>query len=497
MRCVWFWMLLLFYKTTIPVFSQQRKQVLSSGQLETEWKGKGLIGPFRAEQIEVLKSAGIWISATDAQGNHYVAISTYDTVYSDFFPGPIDKSKGIADDTTLWNFVWKVEQKQIDQHKLSFRIPTYQAPWDLQNWPANPKTNGDFLPILAPFVDLNQNNSYEPQNGEIPYIEGSAATYSILNDSFAAHLQSLGSALGIELYLQAYVLPDPVFENAVFFKMVILNRSNRAYSQVKLGIFNDFSLGNPNDNYVSTDSVRNMILVYNGETVDQGYFGANPPVLGLAFLNQPLGHSISFDKSTGPEGWPINPEEIEGLLNGRFRDGSPLLDPVSFQQKFHYLGNPCLGTGWTEAGSLTPVPGHRMMLASTAEFTLPQDSGFVLVAAYLYGRSGNNTLDQICALSDKLDSLQKDWDLLLNTASITKPNMPQSQVYPNPFTHELKVITPAGAWVQLTNNLGKVFWEGEIADELNLKTTEWPQGIYHLQIKPKDSGRIIHHLLVK
>ena len=53
-------------------------------------------------------------------------------------------------------------------------------------------------------------------------------------------------------------------------------------------LFADPDLGDAGDDYIGTDTLRNMVFVYNDSNEDASY-GTAPPSLGIQFLQGPIG----------------------------------------------------------------------------------------------------------------------------------------------------------------------------------------------------------------
>ena len=380
--------------------------------------------------IHSILASGIWIAGKDGAQGKRVSVATYDTSATDFQPGPIDRSTGLPDLPSDWNFVWKTNAGQISNHKTQYNKIGYQTPWGIQRWPGSNLKQGDFNPILAPFIDLNSNQLYEPALGETPYIKGNEASYFILNDLVTSNRQGSAQGLGVEIYGMVYT--EKAFPNVVFVQYQIINRSFNQYDSVFVGIFTDFLLGNPFDNYTATDSARHLLFTYNSLAHDSFGYGNNPPVMGVKFLRRNLSKSISFNWDlTDHQGWPQNPEDYFGYLNAHFKDGSELTDPVSGQKDYIYLGDPCNGSGWTEYGSSGNVPGRRNMLGSVGPLTLQRNEVISIDLAYIFSRNSSELLTPICGFYDDADLVQYYWD---NTLSAQRPQRrsPEILTYPNP-----------------------------------------------------------------
>ena len=196
-----------------------------------------------------LNQAGLWIVAEDAQGNFYTSVQHVKATDSfDYWPGPVDTLTGQTGNLSAWDKVWTVSAELIENHKAHFNDAGYTVPMELEQWPV-PGTNG-FNTYLAPFVDLNNNKIYDPENGDYPHIKGEVAYYCIFNDLADEHTASLGAEIGIEVHLMAYTLSG---SNSIFLEYFIVPRKSTSYTDVKVGFFLGGECGNANDNFAGTN----------------------------------------------------------------------------------------------------------------------------------------------------------------------------------------------------------------------------------------------------
>ncbi|TNE78224.1 MAG: T9SS type A sorting domain-containing protein [Bacteroidetes bacterium] len=404
--------------------------------------------------IHAILASGIWIAGKDQMGNLYVSAACYDTSGQDFFPGPIDKTTYIAADTANWNHLWITDSAAIAGHQSWYNNQGYQAPWSIANWPGSYSGSANFNPILAPFVDYNANNKYEPDSGEIPYIRGKSAAYFILNDVYGTHTQSNGNGLGMEVYGMVHVDQEDPNYYVVYANYRFVNRSNRTYDSLYIGVFTDFLLGKKDDNYISTDSNRNLIYAYNAEAYDSMGYKDNPAVVGMQFLSEPLGKSISFDWGAGDEGWPQTPREYFQYLAGRYRNEMPIQDPLTSQNSYIYAGNPCTNTGWTEYGSVNSVPGRRSALGSIGPKTVAPGGYVRLDVAYIFNRNGTDYIDNVCKNLAQADAVQNYWNK--NLSSAATPQTQALQIYPNPAKTVIYMNQENLVQVQLIDMKGSV-----------------------------------------
>lgn len=474
-------------------YSQNSEETMEQGNIRFNVSNQGVLFQQNGEakfevpkgsEIHSILSSGIWIGGKDSSGNVRVSVATYDTSRTDFQSGPIDRSTGLAALPGDWNYVWKTDSAQVAEHKTLFNNTGYQAPWGIQNWPGSNPKPGNFNPVLAPFVDLNMNQIYEPNLGETPYFQGNEVSYFILNDLVSTNRQGSDKGLGVEIYGMVYT--ESKFPNVVFVKYRIINRSFTQYDSVFVGVFTDFLLGNPFDNYTATDSSRHLLFAYNSVAYDSFGYGDNPPIMGVKFLRRNLRKSIGFNwDATHSEGWPQNPEDYHHYLNARFKDGSGLMDPVSGQTDFIYLGDPCNGSGWTEYGSSANVPGRRNLLGSMGPISLPREAVISLDLAYLFSQNQGGLLPSICSFYNEADEVQQYWDNQLSNTYQPSIQLGLS-IYPNPAHKTLRwelENTEQVVSIQLFDMNGKSYPLPN--DSKILDISFLPNGVYYLIVADK------------
>lgn len=435
--------------------------------------------------VHSILSSGLWIGGLDSSGGIRLSIAAYDTSGRDFLPGPLDRSSILPDDSSYWNYVWHVDSLEIADHKTLYNNNGYQAPWSITNWPGSNTRPGNYNPVLAPFIDLNNNTIYEPQLGEIPHVPGTEAAYFIMNDKRPQHQQSGVSGMGLEIYALVYTVAE--IPNTVFVKYRIVNRSYSRYDSVFAGVYTDFMLGNPDDNYTSTDSLRNTYFCYNGLPYDSsGYLGM-APVMGVKRLNGKLNKSIGFNwDPADPQGWPQTPQDYYNYLNAIWKDGSELMDPNSSQTSFLYQGDPCNGAGWTEYGSSGVVPGRRNMLGSAGPYSLAPGQSISLDIAYIFTQKQGDVLANVCDYYMDADAVQDYYDQKLSSTGQI-PDKFSLEIYPNPSQNAIYWNLPTSSDI---SSIQMIDMQGKIRNYLSSATaidvTGLTGGIYLLRITDRD-----------
>lgn len=306
----------------------------------------------------------------------------------DFYPGPLTDAEGTTEQETCrnWDRFFRVKGDSIRKHIENFEFynsqgATYPAsaiPADVRNWPGigNQFWSEDFeLPDaqqgLGNFRDLNGNNIYEPDLGEYPVISIAGCPdeqypddmyFFIYNDAGNTHNVTGGDPIRMEVQVQAfgYQTQDEV-NDMTFYRYKLINRAAEAIDSTFFAMWIDPDLGCPEDDYIGCDSTQSLMYVYNQDAVD-GENGCDcnvggliptycndVPILGVdyfrgplseprfnpdsnKFIREDLGMSSFSYYARGGQGFPPgmedpqrgNLQEWYNLLNGSWRDGTPL-----------------------------------------------------------------------------------------------------------------------------------------------------------------------------
>lgn len=264
--------------------------------------------------INAIFASSLWIGGEDSAGNLHTSAMTYclDNVngFCEFYPGPL-KTDGSASTTPVvalqYNRYWYISRTQVEIQQAYFDclndpncntetdFPNgYNIPSEITNWPAHGNTDEGYAAQLAPFIDYNNDGIYNPTEGDYPSFTGDAARYTISNDNGGPHLSSQGTPLGLEIHTMFYYYysNDPALSATMFVHQDFINRSDTSYEHVYIGIWNDFDLGNPTDDFIATDVENGYVYVYNGDSFDDpssagpGY-GDDLAIMGCKILAGP------------------------------------------------------------------------------------------------------------------------------------------------------------------------------------------------------------------
>ena len=385
----------------------------------------------RANGISSSFAGSIWLGGLDAGGQLKVAAMTYRQKGIDFWPGPLDITNAEADAEQCLRYdnLYTMTRLEVDNFVASGGKAITP---NLIAWPGNGDVSKNQGVRLAPFIDVNGDNVYDPGAGDYPSYDvdnkaekdnlgfcktklfGDGTLFWVFNDNGGIHTETQGVAIGVEVRAQAFAFKtNDEINNMTFYSYEIHNRSSFQLNSTYFTIWNDADLGYYLDDYVGCDVARGLGYIYNADTYDETAAGTNgyldyPPAFGCDFFKGPLadydpttgkgdGIDNDQDKIIDEVGETIqmsrftyynnnigafppqttNPDIAIHFYNymiGKWKDGSFFTfgDDAyggSVPVTFVYDGDPVAGTGWTERAAGN-LPGDRRFLQSAGPFTL-------------------------------------------------------------------------------------------------------------------------------
>ncbi len=360
-----------------------------------------------------LFAGALWIGGI-TQGNLRIAAQTYRQSGNDYYPGPLQvdgASKGSVSKETCkaYDQIWKITLQEIDQFRNN-PDNWSNAPDAITTWPGNGKAGE--ARILAPFVDYNGDDIYDPVSGDYPSFDQNnpqnipdMMLYMIYNDKGNIHSETEGMAIGVELHTQCfgYSTNDEV-NNMTFYRTTIYNRGSETVDSCIFGQWVDADLGNYSDDYVECDVKRNLGMCYNGDDNDEGIlgYGLNPPSVGVNFFEGPrrpdgteigLTKFVYYNNDFSVTGNPRRPEHYWNYLNGRWTDGLSITyggngrggtDTASFM--FPGSSDPANREAWTEKIA-NNQPGDRRFMQTAGPFSLLPGARNEVTIAVVWARA--------------------------------------------------------------------------------------------------------------
>ena len=290
-----------------------------------------------------LFAGSLWIAGVDVNNQLKCAALRFRQVGNDYYTGPltVDGKASITPETCAkWDKIFKITRAEVDEFLGAFDSNTgalkegYEIPSIIKNWPA---TRADDDPegiayYLAPFYDADGDGEYNPNSGDYPYyditnelchtkiptmeeevygtmhgsiladqvLKGDQTLWWIFNDKGAAHTESGGQAIGIEVRAQAFAFAtNDEINNMTFYSYEIINRSTYTLTGTYFSPWTDVDLGYGWDDYVGCDVARGLGYGYNGSAIDGSgepeAYGAQPPAIGIDFFQGPYMDADGID----------------------------------------------------------------------------------------------------------------------------------------------------------------------------------------------------------
>lgn len=457
--------------------------------------------------INALYSAAFWFAGQDVAGQWCMS-ATHFGASQDIFPGPVANPGEYASSAYLNDYltaIWTVTQSEIDLHISNWNQVGYSVPLAIENWPGNGNTTIGVAEQLAPYVDINGNNIYEPSLGDYPNIRGDKATYVIMNDMAQVHTATVSEKIGIEVHLMLYQYTTSNYLNDItFVNTRVFNRGTKTFLDFKTSFFADGDLGNPTDDYFGCDSLENMIYTYNSDNFDEdgsglGY-GTNPPAIGIVSLNNPMTGACYYSNSgSNPMNDPSNATEHWNFMTNSWGDGSSWVvggsgfpgsaGATSTPTNYLFSGNPSNNTEWSET-AMSNLPGDRRMLMNLPAISFQPGDQYCYDFAVVYGR-GTDNLASVQELKLNASSVQNFYDnqsysceqVVLGLNEIENNLL---KIYPNPTNGTFTISSEEnllGAQIIITNLSGRIVYKEDnlSSNSFNISLNE-PTGIYFVNI---------------
>lgn len=303
----------------------------------------------KSGQASSMFAAALWIGGMDITGQLKLAAIRFRQDGNDFWPGPLNLKTADIDQAvcSYYDKHFIMEKKTALEHKNKYADADYVMPNSIKEWPAHPYnyTGDNTGPsyYLAPFYDTDGDGTYTPENGDYPYydfdnelcpwtdenraraakgelpqtfetknnvssggimadqvLKGDQTLWWVFNDKGAAHTETKGSPIGLEIRGQAFAFAtNDELNNMTFYSYEIINRSSYELTQTYFSQWVDPDLGYQKDDYIGCDVQRGLGYCYNGLNVDGTglvtHYGENPPAVGVDFFQGPYLDPDGYD----------------------------------------------------------------------------------------------------------------------------------------------------------------------------------------------------------
>lgn len=564
MKSLLFW----FYFIPINIFAQQNcdgvgaNKLFQANQIGATFSPQGIKFPGEQPFIKypytsessptTLFASSPWIGGM-VNGELRVAAQTYG--YSsgwDFYTGPLlENAETLGDECYRFNKIWEVSREEISKHLDDFLTDGIISDTisNVFNWPGEGNIyfsvyNGFDLPTnhrggWADFSDNNSNGIFEPHMGEYPCVFQNGIKripekmmWMVFNDQ-GPHTASGGLPLGVEFQLTVFAfncLDNVILNNTIFTTYKIINQNSFAIDSVFFGMWTDTDLGCSEDDFEGCDTIRHTEYVYNADNVDgdagtecstgSSTYGYSPPMQSHTYLSHRLSSYIAAPIHALTSPYPYShvsefkPEECYGLLNGFWRDGTPITAfgngynpgapfPAT---KYLFSGDPRDPLQWS-LQSEGILFNDACNVSSVFLDTLESYNPIKVETAYIFHHDSMlNHIAHVGLMKDQIDSLFR---------LITNPMLPCTHF---PFCEENDCVWPGDFnhngiadhydllyWGVMKDQTGpardgKIYWDGHFANSwvLNLPdllNAKHGDGNGNAVINDEDLDRNIHHFL--
>lgn len=436
----------------------------------------------------------------DVFSGPYSSLANYDSTYQATWQGSSSQlCQEEIDNYVVWyNACEGLNSNPTDCANAT--VPTNEVLAQIYNWPAHGNFNNGEEYNLAPFYDNayevnNVPGTYDPQNGDYPIIKGCCATYRIDNDAAGVHTFSGAAPLGIETHYQTFQYKNyGLLNDVTFVEVTVYNRGTATYPEFVYGMYADSRLGDFNDDYMGSDSLKSMYYIYNADNDDANY-GIDPPAFGIVGLEAPFTSVVQYNGSSSLM-------DVWNLMNGLRSNGQPILNGQSNTTQFEYGGNPNAQGGSSEI-EVQNSPSSRRGMLSTQHGAFAPGDVITQTYALVYVRDGDH-LQNIDALYAAANEVQAFYDTIATAQceggvlSATEIAAPLGvSIMPNPASDKVQIAADVQGElaVELFDMSGKLIrsMNGSMFVELDL--TDVQDGAYLVFVK-HDSGRTTKKLLV-
>lgn len=436
---------------------------------------------------------------------------------SDYRAGPLNDGSSLPVDCNRYDRMWLVSRADIE----TFDATGLATP-DLANWPTGlgaptVDINGFGIDLLDRPINDRKDRLIDLQAGERPQLKGDQMAWWITNDG-ADSLpgNDKGEPVGLEIHASAFAFSsDGPLDYTTFYRYRLFYRHNDALSDAYIGLFVDGDAGYNQDDYMGTDTLRQMAFFYNGDNDDEGQsnspgYGEAPPAVAVTFLQSPVGlsHTIpTWGSHHWPDGYPISSIDHFNRLQGRWIDSTRMKfgynghDGSGPPSNFIFPARP--GEYWSESvpGYGSPMaPSDRSLVMSSGPLLLNSGDEFNLAFAIVWSRSTDN-LAAVDQLRTDVDKVHDYWGATMTGTAARQPadggnHVEFGSAFPNPFDEKATITFtlrhPTTVEVTMFDALGRVVRTlfndilGTGAHAIPVSGGSLPDGVYFAKLQAGD-----------
>lgn len=394
----------------------------------------------------------LYFGGYDQSGEfHFTGMIISDYYNDGISAGPV--SNNYNDSVYIENYgsgIWKVSKSEIINHVSNYSQFGYVVQPNIKNWPANGNTSLGVDNDLAPYIDFNSNGFYDPENGDYPCIKGDEAVYLIYNDDAPSDTLQEFEKVGLEIHMMFYQYQtNDYLDSTTFMSLRLKNIGTYSYDTINIGIYSDMDVGYNQNNYIGTDSVRNLVYTYKSNVYDTT---VNHPAVGLLSLDYDISYVLPYIRFS-PDDFKTSP--LIGSFYGQFGDSTYLHfggsghigHPNTTNQltNWAFSGNPYTGVGWSEL-NIDGLGGSndgfdRRILLSQKKMQFSPFSTVKLNYAFIVNRN-STYLENTALLKLTADSVKNRYlnEIESEDCTIGLKNLSEDKdliIYTNPASHNL------------------------------------------------------------
>jgi len=303
----------------------------------------------KTSSVTAIYAGSLWMGGKDGTGQLKIAAVKFRNDGNDFWPGPLTVNPSTIPDpynmdhpwtdgdrrpsgdgsispgqclfydqvftirkAEVISFVTWWEGEQTPDPSDDVASPDSEVLSRIYDWPGNGDPTHGQDPYLAPFKDVNEDGTYNPEDGDYPWYDdilgrddikcgadrrislfGDETHWWVFNDRGNIHNETGGAFIGMEIRAQAFSFAtDDEINKMTFYNYELINRGTQTLFNTYFAQYIDADLGNPTDDYVGCDVSRGLGYCYNGKLNDVPFdgklgYGTNPPAIGVDFFEGP------------------------------------------------------------------------------------------------------------------------------------------------------------------------------------------------------------------
>ena len=518
------------------------------------WDGEGATPIFDGDGVtnlfDIGFASGVWAGGFDPSGNLKVAASAFGVFGFDYIPGPIWRdveSEALCD---FFRRVWTINGDEIALLRSQFEndvLTIADIPVDILEWPAlgNPYTNLPIVEDLAPFFDNNQDDIYDPLQGDFPItleenpsFTPSQFRFYVFND-LTVHSETTGEPMDMEFQVMNWLVScsdndSANSETSVFTRLNYIHRGVEELRDFRIGLWQDNDLGCYKNDFAGCRPELDASYIYNINGMDpsscDGPVEVVPPEIGVlkssVILNRNLEKFMyivhpAYGKSVPAIVDPTLASEYYGYLNGQWTDGTPLTqgglgyNPGSTEiVDFAHPDLPTEEGGWSmqqeidEFGEVLDV--RTLDVFGVQEVLAPGATGTVDFADYVLMSEDNLGLSIFDLFDSSISTLREEYVAMVQggfgcsgeTSSVRDESQYNSSlsIKPNPAYDFVEVFldAPLSGKLIISTLDGRQMSSFDIENENQAKiaVTDLDEGLYIITMRTYD-GIILSDRFVK